>query len=100
MTQLTTQSYHLQIPSCCGLYFSLRVWGYEHSDHNNTYGLYLFTLYEMSCISVENMNLFEYRVGATPGNTNEIVELQNILHMYFLNMKKKPIISSHKSQVF
>lgn len=54
----------------------------------------------MSCIFVENMNLFEYRVGATPGNTNEIVELQNILHMYFLNMKKKPIITSHKSQVF
>ena len=46
-------------------------------------------LYEMSCIFVENMNLFEYRVGATPGNTDEIVELQNILHMYFLNMKKK-----------
>lgn len=55
----------------------------------------------MSCIFVENMNLFEYRVGATPGNTDEIIELQNILHMYFLNMKKKkPIISSHKSQVF
>ena len=46
-------------------------------------------LYEMSCIFVENMNLFEYRVGATPGNTDEIIELQNILHMYFLNMKKK-----------